>query len=155
MRIRKAKPPKVVTVIGEGTTIEGQVHFSGALHLDGKIKGKVNGEPDTDATLIISEQGMVEGDVEVAQLITDGRIEGDVRTAERVELGNHARIKGTVYYQLLEMAMGAEVNGELVHRDTLEPQKLGYDGHQPEALLPDPPTTDGDSIPKNASRTKS
>ena len=30
-------------------------------------------------------------------------------------LASRARINGDVYYRLLEMAMGAEVNGKLVH----------------------------------------
>lgn len=127
-RIRRVKPPKVVTVIGEGTTIEGHVRFSGALHLDGTIKGGVTGEPGADATLIISEQGRIEGDVHVEHLIADGRIVGDVHAAQRVELAAHGRITGTLYYQLLEMAMGAEVNGKLVHSEAKEPQRLGYDG---------------------------
>ena len=41
---------------------------------------------------------------------------GDVYANERVELAN-ARVSGTVYYRLLEMAMGAEVNGKLVHSE--------------------------------------
>jgi len=129
-RIRRAKPPKVVTVIGQGTTVEGHLRFSGALHLDGKIKGEVTAEPDTNAALIISEQGVIEGDVKVEQLITDGSIVGDVHARDRVELGAHARITGTLYYQLLEMAMGAEINGKLVHCDSAELQRLTYDGRQ-------------------------
>jgi cytoskeletal protein CcmA (bactofilin family) len=128
-RMRRVKPPKVVTVIGQGTTVEGHVRFSGALHLDGKIKGEVTAEPETNAALIISEQGVIEGDVKVEQLITDGSIVGDVHARDRVELGAHARIAGTLYYQLLEMAMGAEVNGKLVHCDSAELQRLSYDGH--------------------------
>ncbi|MBK1647314.1 bactofilin family protein [Rhabdochromatium marinum] len=127
-RIRRVKPPKVVTVIGQGTVIEGQVRFSGALHLDGKVKGEVTADPDTNAALIISEQGAVEGNVRVEQLITDGSIVGDVHATGRAELGAHARITGTLYYPLLEMAMGAEVNGKLVHCELAELQRLSYDG---------------------------
>ena len=134
-RIRRVKPPKVVTVIGQGTVIEGHVRFSGALHLDGKIKGEVTAEAETNATLIISEQGAIEGDVKVEQLITDGSIVGDVHARDRVELGAHARVTGTLYYQLLEMAMGAEINGKLVHCDSAELQRLSYDGrHFEEAV---------------------
>lgn len=127
-RIRRVKPPKVVTVIGQGTVIEGQVRFSGALHLDGKIKGEVSAEPESNAALIISQQGAIEGDVKVEQLITDGSIVGDVHARDRVELGANARVTGTLYYQLLEMAMGAEINGKLVHCESAELQRLSYDG---------------------------
>ena len=119
-RIKRFKPPKVSTVIGQGTVITGDVAFSGGLHLDGTVKGRVSGDNDSRATLTISEQGQVEGDVHVENLILNGMVIGDVHASERVELAANARVTGTVYYRLLEMAMGAEVNGKLVHREEQE-----------------------------------
>lgn len=124
-RIRKFKPPKVSTVVGHGTTITGDVHFAGGLHLDGAIKGNVSGEPDTRSTLTISDRGVVEGDVRLDNLILNGTVIGDVHADERVELASAARVTGTVYYRLLEMAMGAEVNGQLVHSEDREPSAVG------------------------------
>jgi len=109
------KAPKIATVIGPDSVITGDLAFAGGLHLDGAIRGKVTGEPDSRATLIVSEQGRVDGDVRVENLILNGTVTGDVYAAQRVELAPRARVNGTVYYQLLEMAMGAEVNGRLVH----------------------------------------
>ena len=129
-RLKRFKPPKVSTVIGKGTVITGDVQFSGGLHLDGEIKGKVNGDGDSRATLTVSEQGQVEGDVRVENLILNGAVIGDVYASERAELASNARVSGTVYYRLLEMAMGAEVNGKLVHSEEEEPRQLGYDGDQ-------------------------
>jgi cytoskeletal protein CcmA (bactofilin family) len=42
-------------------------------------------------------------------------VTGDVHAVEHVELAPQARIRGDVYYNLIEMAIGAEVNGSLVH----------------------------------------
>jgi cytoskeletal protein CcmA (bactofilin family) len=134
-RSKRFKAPKVSTVIGQGTQIIGDVEFSGGLHLDGKIRGKVTGDTDSGSTLTISEQGGVEGDVRVENLILNGAIVGDVYANERVELAANARVSGTVYYRLLEMAMGAEVNGQLVHSEEQEPRKLSYDGSE----VPDKP----------------
>lgn len=119
-RGRRFKAPKVSTVIGQGTTITGDVSFSGGLHLDGTVKGRVTGEAETRSTLTVSEQGAVEGDVRVDNLILNGAVVGDVYARERVELATNARVSGTVYYRLLEMAMGAEVNGQLVHSEDEE-----------------------------------
>jgi cytoskeletal protein CcmA (bactofilin family) len=116
-RLRKFKPPKVSTVIGEGTRLVGDLHFSGGLHLDGSVFGNVGAESGAQTTLTISELGRIEGDVRVANLILNGTIVGDVYASERVELASKARVTGTVHYRLLEMAMGAEVNGQLVHSD--------------------------------------
>ena len=71
--------------------------------------------------LTVSEKGRIEGDVRVPNLILNGAVQGDVYASERVELASHARVTGNVYYNLIEMAMGAEVNGNLVHR--AEPQR--------------------------------
>lgn len=127
-RIKRFKPPKVSTVIGQGTVITGDVEFAAGLHLDGEIKGNVNGAVDTHATLTISEQGKVEGDVRVENLILNGIVVGDVYASERAELAANARVTGTVYYRLLEMAMGAEVNGKLVHSEDQEPRRLEFNG---------------------------
>ena len=35
---------------------------------------------------------------------------------KRIELAAKARVDGDVFYKLIEMAMGAEVNGSLVHK---------------------------------------
>ena len=136
-RAKRFKAPKVSTVIGQGTAIDGDVGFSGGLHLDGTIKGKVSGEAETQSTLTISEQGKVEGDVYVDNLILNGEVVGDVYARERVELATNARVTGTVYYRLLEMAMGAEVNGQLVHK---EPEEMPAAGHDSE---PTPPAVQG------------
>jgi cytoskeletal protein CcmA (bactofilin family) len=111
--------------------ITGDVLFSGGLHLDGVVKGKVTGEPDSNSTLTISERGAVEGDVHLENLILNGKVVGDVHADGRVELASAARVTGTVYYRLLEMAMGAEVNGQLVHSEGGEPRNLGREGDEP------------------------
>lgn len=124
-RVKRFKAPKVATLIGQGTVITGDVGFSGGLHLDGAIRGKVIGEADTHATLTVSQLGAVEGDVRVENLILNGTVVGDVHVGERVELANNARVTGTVYYRLLEMAMGAEVNGQLVRVEDEAPRGIG------------------------------
>ncbi len=129
-RGKRFKAPKVSTVIGHGTVITGDVEFSGGLHLDGAVKGNVSGDTESGSTLTVSEQGAVEGDVRVENLILNGTVIGDVYANERVELAANARVSGTVYYRLLEMAMGAEVNGKLVHSEEQEPRMLAHEGEK-------------------------
>lgn len=116
------------TVIGSHTLVEGDIRFSGGLHVDGTIKGNLVAEPDTETVLTVSENGRIEGDVRVPNLILNGAVQGDVHASERVELASHARVTGNVYYNLIEMAMGAEVNGNLVHR--AEPQRASLNTTQ-------------------------
>ena len=58
-------------------------------------------------------------------IVINGKIVGDVHGSTRVELAPKSRIKGSVYYNLIEMAIGAEVNGALVHQpNDGKPQKV-------------------------------
>ena len=123
MRFRKKRfrSPKINTVIGKGTEIEGSVRFTGGLHVEGFIKGDVFSDfEDSQATLTLSDQGRIQGNVKVSNAMLNGTVIGDVIGSHRVELAPQARITGTVTYALLEMSMGAEVNGKLIHAEELE-----------------------------------
>lgn len=104
---------KINTLIGEGTTIEGIVHFKGGLHVVGNINGGVRSD-DEDSVLIVSESALVTGDVKASHLIVSGQIDGDVYVDGKVELFDKARINGDVHYQLLELPVGTVVNGNLI-----------------------------------------
>jgi len=117
---------RIDTLIGQGTVINGDLIFSGGLHVDGKIIGNVMAEEGSDAMLILSEFGYIEGEVKVPNMVLNGEIVGDVFGSVRVELAPKSRINGSVYYNLIEMAIGAEVNGGLVHESTksMTPKQL-------------------------------
>ena len=121
MKKKRFKAPRVATVVGEGTEIEGNLHFTGGLHVDGIIRGNVSSDPsDDNATLTLSEHGTILGDVKVSNAFLNGSVTGDVHAVHRVELAPKARVNGTVCYDMLEMAMGAAVNGKLVHVDEFQ-----------------------------------
>jgi len=105
----------VRTLVGGDTRVHGDIEFTGGFHVDGYVKGNVEAVNEEPATLSISEDGCVEGSVVVPNLILNGTVKGDVRVTERVELGPRARVIGNVQYKLIEMAIGAEVNGKLIH----------------------------------------
>ena len=123
----KTASAKVDTIIGQQTRIEGDIHFSGGLHIDGRIKGGVIAESGSGSVLTISEHGIIEGDVMVPTVILNGSVTGDVRSGERIELAAKARVDGDVYYNLIEMAMGAMVNGSLVHNAETDSSVLSFD----------------------------
>ena len=130
MIFKRTRAPRITTVIGKETQIVGDLHFSGGLHVDGTIRGDVSATADEIATLTVSEEGKVEGEVRVANILLNGTVVGDVYASQRVELAEKARVTGTVYYNLLEMAMGAEVNGKLVHCEDMTQRRLGFDGEE-------------------------
>jgi len=115
----RPKTQRIDTLIGAGTRIIGDVQFTGGFHIDGHIKGNVDAPQESGSTLSISDAGVVEGSVAVPNVILNGAVTGDIIAQEKVELGATAKVSGNVYYGLIEMEMGAEINGKLIH----EPRK--------------------------------
>ena len=114
---RKERRHTVVeTLVGSNTRISGDLHFTGGCHIDGAVNGSVSADPESHAALSISEDGQVDGGVSVPYVVLNGIVRGDVYANQRVELGATARVIGNVYYNLIEMAIGAEINGKLVHQ---------------------------------------
>ena len=108
---------KIDTLIGAQTEITGDVRFKGGLHVDGTIKGNVLADDGSSSVLTVSENGVIEGEVKVPFLVIDGTVQGDVHISERIELASQARVKGNIHYKLIEMTVGAQLNGKLVHKD--------------------------------------
>lgn len=111
---KKRQQAAINTLVGADTRVHGDIEFTGGFHVDGYVKGNVKASKD-GSVLSISERGCVEGAVMVPHVLLNGTVKGDVRATERVELGAKARVIGNVQYKLIEMAIGAEVNGKLIH----------------------------------------
>lgn len=125
---RKRRTSRIDTLVGQNTTIHGDMKFTGGLHVEGTIEGNVIAENDGQSMLQLSEQGRIVGEVNVPYVILNGEVRGDVRSTEHVELLSRARVTGNVYYNLIEMAIGAEVNGKLVHTAQAEKAEVLADG---------------------------
>ncbi|MFQ5660324.1 MAG: polymer-forming cytoskeletal protein [Gammaproteobacteria bacterium] len=124
----KRRTTKINTLIGQHSEVLGDIRFGGGVHIDGTIKGNVIAENDGKSILSLSEQGTIEGEVSVPYVVINGVVIGDVHGGEHVELSSKARVTGNVYYNLIEMAIGAEVNGKLVHAPNPEENPLAL-GH--------------------------
>lgn len=110
------------TLVGARTELKGDLSFTGGLRIDGKLKGNVTAKGEGNSTLILSENALIIGNVTVPHMIINGTIKGTVRASERIELQPKAEVAGDVYYKVLEVAVGAVINGNLV-RDMTEPGK--------------------------------
>lgn len=103
------------TLIGAKAEVKGDIVFSGGLRIDGKQKGNIAARGAGNSTLVLSENAEIVGNVTVPHMIINGKIKGNVHCAERIELQPKAEIVGDVHYKVIEMALGAAINGNLVH----------------------------------------
>ena len=102
------------TLISSETTITGDITFAGQLDIEGTVNGSVQAASG-DAVLRVVSGGRVAGEIKVPHATVNGKVEGDVHSSERLVLSEQAVIDGDVYYNLIEMAAGAKVNGGLRH----------------------------------------
>jgi len=113
---RNNKPQnRIDTLIGATTKIDGNFNFSGGLRVDGEINGNVVAVSDKPSTLVLSEHGRVNGEIDVTHLVVNGMIVGPVRVAEYLELQSKAKVIGDIHYKTLEIQLGAIVEGTLIH----------------------------------------
>ena len=116
------KLDKGVTLIAPHTEVIGDVRFSNQLYVSGKVTGNVIADSDT-ATVVVSEEGWVSGEIRVPNIVINGTVEGDVFAGHKVELAPKAKVIGNLHYKLIEMQLGALVDGQLVHEQE-DPQNV-------------------------------
>jgi cytoskeletal protein CcmA (bactofilin family) len=125
---KNKKTTRMDTLVGSQSEVSGDVKFTGGLHIEGTIKGNVIAENDGNSLVQLSENGTIEGEIRAPFVVLNGVVVGDVHGGEHVELASKARVAGNVYYNLIEMAVGAEVNGKLVHTQSSDDEPLAI-GH--------------------------
>ena len=122
---KSSKPQsRIDCLIGAGTTIEGDITFTGGLRVDGHVRGNVLASDGKAGTLVLSEQAQIEGEIRVSHVVINGTVVGPVHAGEYVELQSKANVTGDVYYRTLEMQLGAVVQGRLVYQNDAKSDKV-------------------------------
>ena len=103
------------TLISRDTEIVGDIKFGGNLDIEGTVRGNISAADGKDAVVRVVDKGLVEGQIHAPSVIVNGSVTGDVHSTKHLELASKAKVTGNVHYSLVEMAIGAEVNGSLTH----------------------------------------
>ncbi len=114
---KNTKPSPIDSLIGAGSTITGDIHFTGGLRIDGCVKGNIRAVGEKPGTLVLSELAKVEGDIQVGHVVINGTVAGLVHASQYLELLPKARVTGDVTYKTIEIHVGAIVMGRMVHVD--------------------------------------
>jgi cytoskeletal protein CcmA (bactofilin family) len=107
MRFKKGKANEIVSHLGEGASLTGEISFTNGLRVDGIIKGKVRSE----ATLEIGQGGKVDAEVNVRKLSINGEFHGVIRASDRVEIHKDGKVFGDIYSPCLIIEAGAIFDG--------------------------------------------
>ncbi|MBQ14850.1 MAG: polymer-forming cytoskeletal protein [Gammaproteobacteria bacterium] len=125
----KINPDQSHTLISTSAELVGDIHFSGELIVEGRIKGNIYAEDESAAIIRVAKTGIIEGEICVPSVVINGTVSGDVRSTKHIELAAKAIVIGNVYYNLIEMVMGSEINGNLMHINSnqQDTKRLGSD----------------------------
>jgi len=102
------------TIIAQDAEIVGDMRFSGAVQVDGRLIGNIEAQ---EGLVRVSEHGYVEGVIKAPHVLINGQVNGDVHALAHLELDSKARINGDLYYRFMEMVMGAQISGQLNYLD--------------------------------------
>jgi len=108
---------KINTIIGPGTEFKGTLKDRESIRIDGKFEGKI----ETEGSVTIGENAIVQVDIKANAVIIAGRVIGDVNCEGKVEIFSTGSLEGKVKASDLTIAEGAFFNGEC--RMDSSPQK--------------------------------
>ena len=94
--------------IGSGTEFQGELNVKGTLRVEGRFDGKVNA-----TFVILSETGVIKGEVSAKKIIIGGKVEGNLRAQEIVEIKATGKVLGGIFTKRISITEGAKVNGKI------------------------------------------
>jgi cytoskeletal protein CcmA (bactofilin family) len=108
MLFKKGKPEdEIVSLLGKGAEMTGEISFTNGLRVDGIIKGKVRSE----AILEIGPGGKVDAEVDIRRISVNGEFHGVIHASDRVEIHKDGKVFGDVYSPCLIIEAGAIFDG--------------------------------------------
>jgi cytoskeletal protein CcmA (bactofilin family) len=120
-RDKKGKNCSLATLIGAGTLVDGNLTYSGGIHIDGTVLGDLAPEnPDQTSQVWIGEKGIVKGSVRGTDVIVHGSVDGDIFANQSVTIGAKARVAGDVCYSELSVDGCSSVTGRFIPNRLLE-----------------------------------
>lgn len=99
----------VISIIGPGMRVDGDCTADGTLRVEGYIKGTVR----AGKAVVVSKDGVVEGDILTQDAIIGGKVTGTVSAESRLELQATCQIQGEIRARRIKLDEGGQVNGNV------------------------------------------
>jgi cytoskeletal protein CcmA (bactofilin family) len=116
---KKPKPSTVLTLVGRGSTIQGDLNHDGNLRIEGSVLGSISVTGDLE----VSASGSVEGtEVQARNAIVHGNVKAGIVVQEKLTLSSKACIQGNVITKALDMSAGATFHGNITTGDPRDPK---------------------------------
>ena len=124
----------VVSVIGPGMEIVGDIKCDGTVRIEGKVEGSIR----ATKSVVVGKGGTVTGDIETQDVVVAGTVAGTVIGASRVELQETCRMEGDIRSRRIKLDEGGQVEGRFqMGKASAQPTPVaGGSSRAPEALGP-------------------
>lgn len=95
------------TFIGKGSVVEGAVKVQSSLRIDGRLKGQIA----TTDSMVIGQQGEIEGEAKVKNAVVGGKFKGKIYATGKVVLEAKSTFHGELKTSKLVIHEGAIFEG--------------------------------------------
>jgi len=102
-------PEAVISVIGSGMKVTGNIQTDGSVRIDGSIEGDVR----AGKSVVSGKGGLVEGNIFTQDSVLSGRVTGSVVAESRLEVQTTAIIMGDVQARRMQLEEGASLQGQV------------------------------------------
>jgi cytoskeletal protein CcmA (bactofilin family) len=113
---RSVSMERFETLIGPGTTVDGDLVLIDSVRIDGKVIGDIQASQSNKATVAIGPTGEVIGHISAFRVIVAGKVEGNIAALERVELSHDCLVQGDISYGSINVQHGARLQGLIIQK---------------------------------------
>jgi cytoskeletal protein CcmA (bactofilin family) len=96
-----------INLIGNGTTIKGEIKSNGDIRIDGTLIGQVYSK----GKIVVGNTGVIEGEIYCQNADFSGNINAKVEVSELLSLKATSRLKGEIVTNKLAIEPGARFTG--------------------------------------------
>ncbi len=114
---------KVVTIVGPGTALMGEIRSEGTIRIEGTVTGRVQ----CDDTIVVHETGRVKADLVAGQIIVSGYVEGDLFAHDRLEVTHKGKVIGDIIAPRISIAEGVIFEGKCTMKPPGEAKPPAFD----------------------------
>jgi cytoskeletal protein CcmA (bactofilin family) len=99
--------PRIDTIIGPSSNIEGKISATGTVRIDGKYTGDIF----TDEDVLIGENGVLNGNINARNVSISGKVDGNVFCKGLLEIFPSGHLDGDIEVSKISISDGAIYKG--------------------------------------------
>ena len=104
---RRRQEAHGLSIVAPDLVVTGDLKADGVIRVEGQVSGNV----EAGGQILLSEGGVIQGDLRTREAVIAGEVRGSITASERVEVQATASVEGDILTPRLLMQEGGRVNG--------------------------------------------